>query len=1650
MKAPLFALVFAGVSSLSASIENVFVIGEDDGSIDPFSQEAPDNGPPLGSPDEIDDHFYVSSGEPTENFERALTTWDPSNIVYFDLTAAQANVDGVFAFSVGFIWSGNNPGTTTANVISCRLNGTEFFLTPSFEDYQEFSVEVPNLSGIAEEGANTLEIRRVGGSDETWLGIDFLQLTVDATANQDTDNDGLPLRWETLYQLSDNDATDAGISSDDDLLTNLQEFQAGTNPRSADSDSDGLLDHLETVTDPLNPDSDDDGLLDGEETTSNPTLSDTDTDGAPDAWEIQTGYDPNNSSSTPPPFPGAIGINFRTSVNSDGRGLWSNITPNGWIPQTNWNQSEPLRSYGVPEGTALLIGDTTDIQLPIAETIVDASGSPLTTSITFNYDGTWTSANSGTAAAELLHGFLKSNPTFNASVSIADIPFSNYDLYVYLSAEYVAPSATLRLDNDLSSDRPLRVQATSPTKEFRTVYQNAGSLLPRYNTVRFAGLTESNLFLELIHGSGMTGIAAIQIIDINADADNDLLPDYWELQHRTDAGTSNASADPDGDLLDNAAEFALGTDPNNPDTDNDGLSDLVETNTGSYLDSSNTGTNPLFGDTDGDGLGDADEVHAAFFSDPLLSDTDNDGQTDDVERDKNSDPDSAGQNLVPVPIFPTVNSFLWEVTDVQLVQNHQSPTVTSGGTQRDFLSLNVSNTLDPIWRALNFEITQSGDKLGFSFVSRGSAIFRHSDDYGLYYNEVPDDLRTDLGFSGYGSHDISNPLTFQVIASPNPSPATNWSVTFNIINQTQPDDPIASHTFDNTTPTASILNQSATWVNQTGSLDQGSLITALGVTAYRTPTLLTDLTAFAPYLDSDNDGIPDNWELLYQLDPEDAADALLDTDGDGLSSRDEYLQGTLPSNPDSDNDGVNDGEELAQWSDPVDPTSEPPYFQNPPLYDADLDGNGLPDVWEAAFRASGLTASGDDDGDGFSNEQEAVAGTHPLDASSMPFFELFPAPTEGMHRASWPVTPGKDHTLFSSLNLADWAPVGGLPTTVSDVSSQDIPTAPDYQMYQVGISDRNSDGDPLNDWTELALGLSPTNAHSVSRPVSIDTNNDGEGDAEISGDLAHWHSTFGNHTELSSSGAVSTPSRYDASRLLLQASFGPTLKDINAVRSLGLEGWIDDQITNQPPTWHRDYIDEIYRDFEGPRTNLVYSYNDANDSINGNNADTAFARAAISGPDQLRQRVAYALSQIIVVSRRDANLNNRLIAITDFYDLLVEHAFGNYEDLLMEVTLHPTMGRYLSHLGNQPPAPEINRYPDENYARELMQLFTIGIWELEQNGTRKQDSDGAFIPTYSNEEITNFARVMTGMWFGDNLWGSGGWQDFDYAVPMELHAKYHDFEPKTLLSGVTIPKRTASEENALLDVQDAVRNLFEHPNCAPFISKALIQFLVTSNPTPAYVARVSAVFADDGTGERGNLAATVKAILMDPEARDPAIANRPEYGIFREPVIRTMHIARLTNVNRDNNVLWWDYGYYYEQSLQQPTASPSVFNFYRPDYKAPGVLTENNLVGPAMEITNSHSAVSFPDQIWRNANKGFSHNSDYSFPADYSQLLPFADDHEALLDYANLVVCGGNMTAQTRAAILTALNATDASDDIGRVRLALYLAFMCPQGAVQR
>ena len=531
--------------------------------------------------------------------------------------------------------------------------------------------------------------------------------------------------------------------------------------------------------------------------------------------------------------------------------------------------------------------------------------------------------------------------------------------------------------------------------------------------------------------------------------------------------------------------------------------------------------------------------------------------------------------------------------------------------------------------------------------------------------------------------------------------------------------------------------------------------------------------------------------------------------------------------------------------------------------------------------------------------------------------------------------------------------------------------------------------------------------------------------------------------------AAATPSPVQASRFLMQATFGPVPADINAVRQSGYAAWIDAQRA-LPPSYLQPYIKAIKADGAGPHADHSYNFNDLDKFVYGNNVTTPFARNAVGAPDQLRQRVAFALSQIMVVSRRDAQLEEKPEGMANYYDTLVRNALGNYGTLLREVALHPAMGWYLSHVGNQKGDPSIPRYPDENFAREVMQLFSIGLWELNPDGTRKTDIHGEPIPTYDNGNITEMARVFTGLYFDAPYgWEGGGWADEHYTKPMVMYPEYHDFGKKNLLKGCVIPEREANAANGLLDINDAVDCLFRHPNTPPFVSRQLIQFLVTDNPTPAYIRRVQDVFVDNGSGVRGDLGAVVKAILLDPEARQAPLA--PGFGKMREPVIRTMHLGRLFRLAETHpDFTWWNWTEtYYGYSFQEPLNSPSVFNFYTPVYQAPGEIRNAGLVSPGFQLVNTYSAVSFPNLMLDYLHDGFIAGWQNHYPLDFEANLLVAANPEALADQVNLLVCAGNMTARTRGILLTRLADTTLTAH-DRVALAVWLAMTCPEGAVQR
>ena len=407
--------------------------------------------------------------------------------------------------------------------------------------------------------------------------------------------------------------------------------------------------------------------------------------------------------------------------------------------------------------------------------------------------------------------------------------------------------------------------------------------------------------------------------------------------------------------------------------------------------------------------------------------------------------------------------------------------------------------------------------------------------------------------------------------------------------------------------------------------------------------------------------------------------------------------------------------------------------------------------------------------------------------------------------------------------------------------------------------------------------------------------------------------------------APTAPTRADAVRFLQRASFGGTPAEVDRVTSIGIDAWLDEQLALTPAQTHHQR------------------------RLAGTGFSSSIWQSYLSDPDQLRKRTAFALSQIMVVSDRE--LQDRDLAV--YADLLEANCFGTYRSLLEAVTRSVAMGRYLTYERNRRADERRGTVPDENYAREIMQLFSIGLWQLNQNGTRRTDASGEPIPTYDTDDILGLARVFTGF--------EAPQIDDDpqrYALPMESDSdfsrRYHETGEKRFL-GTTIPARDSRTLDESLAI--ALDTLADHPNVGPFISHQLIQRLVTSNPSPAYVARIAGVFADDGTGQRGNLGAVVRAILVDDDAWDatPSASS----GKLREPVLRFTATSRALGVS-STRTPWPIRGIGSSATGlgQQPFDAPSVFNFYRPGYVPPqSPLGDNSLNAPEMQIANETTAI---------------------------------------------------------------------------------------------
>ena len=534
------------------------------------------------------------------------------------------------------------------------------------------------------------------------------------------------------------------------------------------------------------------------------------------------------------------------------------------------------------------------------------------------------------------------------------------------------------------------------------------------------------------------------------------------------------------------------------------------------------------------------------------------------------------------------------------------------------------------------------------------------------------------------------------------------------------------------------------------------------------------------------------------------------------------------------------------------------------------------------------------------------------------------------------------------------------------------------------------------------------------------------------------------------------PTSTEASRFLTQASFGPTDAAISQVRAAGYSQWIDQQMVAARPTSHQAEVE----------ARLAAAQQASADArLTASDFYYTWWEQAVTGPDQLRQRMKLAYSQIFVISLTDTNVDVRGAA--SYYDMLGANAFGNFRTLLEQVTLHPMMGVYLTWLGNQKEDPATGRNPDENYAREVMQLMTIGLYQLNLDGTVKTDASGRPIPTYSPDDISGLAKVFTGYSYYSpaptNNTFRGAQRNADWPVrPMIAYPAFHSTSAKAFL-GTTIPASTTADPSG--DLKIALDTLFNHPNVGPFIGRQLIQRLVTSNPSPAYVQRVASVFNNNGKGVRGDMAAVVRAVLLDPEARDAAQAAGPNAGKLREPVVRMANWARAFGAASASGD-WLIGSTSGNTSLGQAVlTSPSVFNFFRPGYSPPNTRVGGaGLVAPEFQIVDEVTVAGYLNtmQTAIDGGVGTATNGVRDVRADYAPLMALAGDVSALVDRVDLLLTYGQMTATTRSRIVQAVGGVTVPAATGanqaainaaltnRAKLAVYMTMASPDYLVQR
>ncbi|MFM8382198.1 MAG: DUF1800 family protein [Actinomycetota bacterium] len=526
----------------------------------------------------------------------------------------------------------------------------------------------------------------------------------------------------------------------------------------------------------------------------------------------------------------------------------------------------------------------------------------------------------------------------------------------------------------------------------------------------------------------------------------------------------------------------------------------------------------------------------------------------------------------------------------------------------------------------------------------------------------------------------------------------------------------------------------------------------------------------------------------------------------------------------------------------------------------------------------------------------------------------------------------------------------------------------------------------------------------------------------------------------------------DVSRFLAQATFGPNSAEITRVQRIGYGAWFDEQFGLSAQTAHQQYLDTVIGAGTSPSDSHV--------------ANTFWKQATI-GSDQLRQRVAFALSQIFVVSLQDSTVAQFRRGVASYLALLGREAFGTYRSLIESVARHPMMGIYLSHLANQKEDPTRNRVPDQNFSREIMQLMSIGLYELQPDGTQRLVS-GQPVETYTNDDIVGLSRVFTGFsWAGpdkinDRFFGRSSARDPNRDIlPMQSYPQYHSISEKRFL-GTVIP---AGSTNADADLAVALDRLAAHPNVGPFLGRQLIQRLVTSNPSPAYVGRVTAAFDAGrytsgtwtiGSGARGDLRATIAAVLLDRDARAMPSLNNPNFGRVREPVLRLANWMRaFTATSASGNYLLGTTDDPATSLGQSPMRSPSVFNFYRPGYVPPNTgIASAGLVAPEMQIITETSVIGYSNFMRNAMSNGVGTNRDIQ--PDYTTALSLATKPDSLVNHLDLLLTFGTMSSATRTLIRDAVSTialpstNQATARRNRVMLAALCVMSSPDYLVQK